>query len=262
MRVNVDSQALLDARFKRLARVLGIDWREALGRCVVVWMACYDAKDATMATADPDIVAELNGFGAALVASGLADDLGGDRLRIRGVADRIGFLERQRDRSRLGVRARVAKRSADPLGQPNGQPASNRPVDRTGQPPLSPVQVLDPDLDQNRAPSRESTPRAGGSKAGRRKTSTAITDTWKPNDTAQQIAAELVLDLDREATRFRDHALTNDRRCVDWDAAFRGWLHKADEFKRTTPTPSGNARVGRVEPLLPELYPPTGEIEL
>ena len=33
-----------------------------------------------------------------------------------------------------------------------------------------------------------------------------------------------------EAAKFRDHALSNNRLLVDWDAGFRNWLRKAAEL--------------------------------
>ena len=37
-----------------------------------------------------------------------------------------------------------------------------------------------------------------------------------------------------EFARFRDHALANDRRCKDWDAAKRNWFRKAVDLKEAT----------------------------
>lgn len=61
----------------------------------------------------------------------------------------------------------------------------------------------------------------------RKKPQTAIPDDWKPNEKHQQYAAEGNLDLSTEAFRFRNHAMTHDRRCANWNAAFTNWLSKA-----------------------------------
>lgn len=56
----------------------------------------------------------------------------------------------------------------------------------------------------------------------------------------------------RELERFRLHAQANDRRCVDWNAAWRMWLSKAADFNRAgpkamTPLEAQMARVAELE---------------
>ena len=52
-----------------------------------------------------------------------------------------------------------------------------------------------------------------------------IPDGWEPNAAHSEIAETVGRDnLAMEATRFRDHALSNGRVQIDWDAAFRNWL--------------------------------------
>lgn len=59
---------------------------------------------------------------------------------------------------------------------------------------------------------------------GRKRPARPMPDGWKPNDRHAEIATERGIDLDHQATRFRDWAEANDRRYADWDAAFRNWL--------------------------------------
>lgn len=40
------------------------------------------------------------------------------------------------------------------------------------------------------------------------------------------------VNTDREREKFIAHALSNDRRLVDWQQAFKNWLLKADEFRK------------------------------
>ena len=50
------------------------------------------------------------------------------------------------------------------------------------------------------------------------------------------------LKVEQETQRFHDHALSVDRRCRDWVAAWRNWMRKAGEF---TPAPAeGGKRQG------------------
>jgi hypothetical protein len=55
---------------------------------------------------------------------------------------------------------------------------------------------------------------------------------WAPNQGHAEVATEERVDLEREATKFRDHAASEGRRQLDWDAAFRNWLRKARDFQR------------------------------
>ena len=72
-------------------------------------------------------------------------------------------------------------------------------------------------------------------KRSRRKGNEApIAEHWEPRPEEYAYGAERALsrfDVMREAERFANHARQNDRRCVDWNAAFRNWLLKAVEHR-------------------------------
>lgn len=53
---------------------------------------------------------------------------------------------------------------------------------------------------------------------------------WEPNDNHQQRAGEYGLDLDLEAEKFENHAISGGRKQIDWDRAFTNWLIQAKEF--------------------------------
>ncbi len=84
------------------------------------------------------------------------------------------------------------------------------------------------------------------------RTETALPEAWAPNDTHARIAREERVDLDRQANLFRDHAATNARLTADWDAAFRTWLRKANDFARS------NTRGGHAPPELQRSLPKLG----
>lgn len=65
-------------------------------------------------------------------------------------------------------------------------------------------------------------------KPSRKAPAVRIPATWAPNDAHRVTAKDRRLNVEWQAERFRDHAETNDRRCANWDAAFRNWLAKAD----------------------------------
>ena len=58
---------------------------------------------------------------------------------------------------------------------------------------------------------------------------------WSPNDAHAQYAEAEGIALDFQAERFRTHAEANDRRLVNWDAAFKNWLLKAERTNKTKP---------------------------
>jgi general stress protein YciG len=70
------------------------------------------------------------------------------------------------------------------------------------------------------------------SRAGRK---TPLPASWAPNEAHTQYAGDEGINLAFQAERFRTHAEANDRRIVNWDAAFKNWLLKA-ERTATKPT--------------------------
>jgi hypothetical protein len=67
-------------------------------------------------------------------------------------------------------------------------------------------------------------------KKRQRSPETPIPPDWKPTEQHRARAAELRLDLSREAELFRNHAESKGRSCVSWNAAFSTWLIKAEGF--------------------------------
>jgi hypothetical protein len=72
-------------------------------------------------------------------------------------------------------------------------------------------------------------------KSGRKKPAHAIPANWSPNEAHAQYAEAEGIALDFQAERFRTHAEANDRRLVNWDAAFKNWLLKAERTTKTKP---------------------------
>lgn len=70
----------------------------------------------------------------------------------------------------------------------------------------------------------------------RKKNATTIPEDWKPTTQHAQQAAEKGVDLSSEAFRFRNHAISVDRRLVNWNAGFTNWLANAKPDQRTAPT--------------------------
>lgn len=130
MRVNVDDQALDEPRIKRMAKRLGCTRYEVLGRILHVWMLCYQRRSAVVDAVDIDITADLDGFAEAMVAEAMADrDDDAGAIYVRGVSERIGFLERQRERAKLGGRPK--KPPGGSGGSGGGNPSGNQPANRS-----------------------------------------------------------------------------------------------------------------------------------
>ena len=134
VRVNVDSAIFGDGRLKKLAKVLGVPWTQALGCLVAAWHHSYQARSAVVLAEDIDLMADVDGLAAAMVQSGLAAIVGKGKVRISGVTERIEWLEKQAERSTKGVEARrnrvnpavnpTVNPAVNPTGQPDGQPNS------------------------------------------------------------------------------------------------------------------------------------------
>lgn len=88
------------------------------------------------------------------------------------------------------------------------------------------------------APAPNSSSPSASRKAGgkRRKPETSLPEDWKPNASHETLASEAGLSLSDESFRFRNHALANDRRQRDWDAAFRTWLSRAKDYAPAKPS--------------------------
>lgn len=65
---------------------------------------------------------------------------------------------------------------------------------------------------------------------------TRMPDDWTPNESHEQKAAELGVDLHAEVEKFRDHAIANGKTFVDWSRGFHTWLNNALKFG---PRPGG-----------------------
>ena len=124
-----------------------------------------------------------------------------------------------RERKRNGV--------TTPMGNSVTEVGSNA-VSNAAPDPTRPDPVLPTEVPRALARSGESQP--DEKREPRKAPSVRLPAEWRPGDGHHAIAHERGVDLELELANFRDHAKANDRRAVDWDAAFRTWL------RRSTPT--------------------------
>jgi len=90
--------------------------------------------------------------------------------------------------------------------------------------------------DQGQALPTSTTTATTTKKLSRRSPEVPIPDDWTPNDSHEQKAREKYLDVSLQAETFRNHALANDRRARNWNAAFSNWLIKATPGAASRPT--------------------------
>lgn len=75
-------------------------------------------------------------------------------------------------------------------------------------------------------------PSANPSRRSRAERAVALPEDWSPRSDELALARELGVDPTGEQAAFRDHHSAKGSRFVDWHAAFRVWLHRAEEFSR------------------------------
>jgi hypothetical protein len=76
----------------------------------------------------------------------------------------------------------------------------------------------------------------------------ALPTDWQPNDDHRKLASTLMnVRLSVEVQKFRDHFTANGKPMKDWDAAFRNWLRRAQDFAPTKPAPTTEAAAVREE---------------
>jgi hypothetical protein len=116
-RINVESDSLVDPRIaKRLPRFAGLSRFDTLGRLISVWALGYARKTTTLSEEDVDDAAEHSGFATAMVQAELAEPAGDGVVRVRGLADRIGYLLNQQAAAHKGGEARRKQLAEAPRG--------------------------------------------------------------------------------------------------------------------------------------------------
>lgn len=156
MRVSVDDKAHADPRFDRLGARLKMNRHEAIGRCLRPWNFAYQSRSPIMSIADVDALADRVGFAKAMIKVELADKHRNDRVRLRGVEERIQFLIVQDSKRAMANAARAALREVPP-GKPLDEERRRKPASPGKSPGGVPVTS---DLDVDLATASDSDPEA------------------------------------------------------------------------------------------------------
>jgi hypothetical protein len=80
----------------------------------------------------------------------------------------------------------------------------------------------------------KATPPYGSPPAGGQTRRTQLPTDFKPNDTGVSLCRKEGLDLQRELARFTDHHRSRGTVMLDWQAAWRTWVRKAQDFRPQT----------------------------
>jgi hypothetical protein len=79
-----------------------------------------------------------------------------------------------------------------------------------------------------------------------------LPDEWAPTDEHRERALKAGINAEHEAMKFRAHAEANDRRQVNWNAAFTTWLLNAEDWSKRSngfaPKPKGDPYEGKFVP--------------
>jgi hypothetical protein len=223
--MSIDDSVGRDPRISYLAELLGWSRRETVGALVCdVWPICYDMVDSVIAIRLVDIAAQHKGFALLMVEAGLATtERGGLKIRVAGAEERLKYLEDRREAGRVGGLKSAELRRRNSSKALSSAQASLNPPDSVPDP------VPDSASKSAAPPFALSAP---SPKKLKKKNAETIPDGWSPDATGHRIAGELRLDIAREARRFADNATAKGLTYVDWQAAFRTWMHRSSDFQR------------------------------
>jgi len=157
-----------------------------------------------------------------------------ERLEAAAIADRaisvvdgewiiVNWAQYQDPSVERSKRYRAAKSRLSPSRHDTQRHATSRPDTNS-------LSRATRDIDRDKKhPPLLSPPSVGTEKKGVSNRS-KLPDSWAPNDAHRDMARKLSLNLEAEFESFKDHAEANGRVLKSWDAGFRYWLRKAQQF--------------------------------
>lgn len=149
----MDSEIVADPAYAFVADQLGVPITQIWGCCFAVWLVCYNRRSERLRIAEADRAARLTGFAEAMIATEELAFRDGDDVIFRGVAKRIGFLDKQAERGAKGGKASGNRRRKE-----SNKTRSER-FETAEAPPEANTLTPAPDLDQapesDRAPARD-----------------------------------------------------------------------------------------------------------
>lgn len=154
---------------------------------------------------------------------------------MRDDADRREYNRVKKQESRARKAGQTKSQTCQP---PSAQPEAEAEAENIGS---SPAVAGGPgEVSHSAAPAKPTKPKKP------RKVKCQIRDDWAPSLGNVITAQKLGIDLESEASKFRDYCLANAKTYADWDAAFRNWLRNSLKFSNGS---NGSPRKPRDEPL-------------
>lgn len=180
----------------------------------------------------------ISGFGEALVAvSWIAEEDSG--IRIVNFDDHNGSSAKKRAQTAKRVAKHTAANAKTAQKEEEGNAPLTPTIKTTNAPSVSSALAREREEKEKEKNIPPKSP-----KGGRKKPATPIPDGFTPNESCKAKALELGVSLNTELPKFIDHALANDRRQADWQAAFRTWLGNANKFSGGRPPVADQPRRG------------------
>lgn len=213
-RMSIDDSVLRDPRVLVLAKLCGWSRRETLGALLDVWAICYDYVTDVLPAEYIDVGAVLPDFAKHLVTAGLATECSSGGVSLKGVKQRIEYLEAKARAGRAGGRKSGESRK-DSAKQ---KPSTTRSTPQAPRNPI-PIPIASVPDQEREQPSAEPRPHR-------------LDPSWKPSDSeanraAQDNAKARGVDLDQELLALHDWARDSGKKGKDWDSRWRNWLRRA-----------------------------------
>lgn len=157
-RTNLDGLFHMDKRFDYLGKLTGAGKHDSRSRVLDLWHIAIDRLDDIMSSKEIGIQSELGPdkgleFAECLVEADLAESLGDDRFRLRGVAHRSEWLAKQRTNGKRGGRPRNSENKPPENPKPKPENPNQNPETQINAPlktetPQNLI-VMDKDMDMD-----------------------------------------------------------------------------------------------------------------
>lgn len=247
MTVRVIDKAFEDAgpggRIRQLGEAAGYNEFEALGRLTFLWRHCRKARTQTLSRGT--IRGYLGPEGDQHLLSANLGEIQGESIRVRGLGEVLGVIEKRARAGRLGgvasgqVRTRPSDCQANAEQVPSKSQASASQVLRD----ISSSDLF-PEISSLSASSeipRDLKQQGEGQKRKARKPETECPDDFAPDEWHRKFCADNRLSLASEVEHFKEHHKARGNLWRDWGMALRTWLRNQVKWRNEKP---GTAQTG------------------
>lgn len=189
------------------------------GRDIFLAVLCMNATRGALgfiplADWEPEYLARYVGLTTAEASDGMSRAVAAALLAIEG--DRVSIVGwdehwSSKSKTRAEIQRDYRERSGERYAEGNAA--------------LPTIPALPIEREIDRETERETPP------AKRSLSASPLSGSWEPAAEAVALAAELGLEVKREAAKFADRMRSGERKSADWHAEFRNWLRRGAEFQ-------------------------------